>query len=366
MEQKGGILITRTDRVGDVVLSLPVIKTLSKLFPNEPIHMMVSSYAAPIVENYPGLASVIKYEPEDDSPNYVPRTKQLIQHIRDLQVKVALMLVYDAEVLSIIKKAGIKERYGPLTKIGGIFSYTKWQAQHRSKVDHHELEYNLALLKMLGVKESLFETTLDLPVQKSNVLSAFEKLRSAGFESPEHGYFIIHTSCGGSAKNWRYSYYAELASRLCNALNIPLVITGTEKETEVVSSIKQHVRNARVYNTAGLLSLKELIAVISESKLFVGPSTGPMHIAAATGVPVAAIFSPVKAQSARRWGPYSYNKSIVIAPTGIDCPGTLKCLGPKCEYYDCMDMISVDEVFEKAKKVYDDNMGQMGLSFMEV
>jgi len=365
MEPKRGILITRTDRIGDVVLSLPVIRTLSMVLPNEPIHMMVSSYAYPVVENYPGLTSVIKYEPEDGSPNYVPRARQLVQHLRDMNLRTALMLVYDSEVLGIIKKAGIKERFGPLTKMGGIFSYTKWQSQHRSKKDLHELEYNLALLKLLGIKEEYFDTKINLPVQKSSVLTAFEKLRSIGFESPEHGYFIIHPCCGGSAKNWKYAYYAELANRLCAELNIPLVLTGVEKESPVLASIKQHVRGAKVYNTAGLLSLKELIAVISEAKLFVGPSTGPMHIAVATGVPVTSIFSPVKVQSARRWGPYSCNKSIVVAPVNIECRGKLQCLGTKCEYYDCMDRISVDEVLEKAKKVYEDSVGQMGLSFME-
>lgn len=365
MEEKRGILITRTDRIGDVVLSLPVIKTLNKVFPNEPIHMMVSSYAYPIVENYPGLTSVIRYEPEDDSPNYVSRTRQLIQHISELNIRAAMMLVYDPEVLAIIKKAGIKKRYGPLGKIGGMFSYD-WTSQHRSKVERHELEYNLLLLDKFGVKEQYFDTTLDIPVSKASVITAFDKLRNIGFESPEHGYFIIHPCCGGSAKNWRYAYYAELANRLCSELSMPLVLTGTEKESGVLASIKQHIKGVPVYNTAGVLSLKDLIAVISESKLFVGPSTGPMHIAVATGVPVASIFSPVKVQSARRWGPYSYNRSVVIAPSNIECPGKLKCLGSKCEYYDCMDRISVDEVFEKAKKVYEDNLGQMGLSFMEV
>ena len=366
MEPRRGILITRTDRIGDVVLSLPVIKTLSKVFPNEPIHMLVSSYAYPIVENYPGLSSVIKYEADDGSPNHAPRMRQLVQHLKDMNLRTALMLVYDQEVLSVIKRAGVKDRMGPLTKIGGMFSYTKWQPQHRSKVERHELEYNLSLLKMLGVKEENFDSSLDLPIPRSSVLAAFDKLRSIGFDSPEHGYFIIHPCCGGSAKNWRYAYYAELANRLCAELKIPLILTGTEKEADVLSSIKQHVRSGKAYNTAGLLSLKELMAVISETKLFVGPSTGPMHIASATGVPVASIFSPVKVQSARRWGPYSYNKSIVIAPSNIDCPGKLKCIGARCEHYDCMDTISVDEVFDKAKKVYEDSMGQMGLSFMEV
>ena len=259
----------------------------------------------------------------------------------------------------------LKERYGPLTKIGGIFSYTKWIPQHRSKVEYHELEYNLALLKLLGVRDDAFDTTLELPVPRANVSQAFDKLKAMGFDAPEHGYFVIHPCSGGSAKNWRYSYYAELANRLCKTTELPLVLTGIEQDSKVLASIKQHIKG-RVYNTAGSLSLMELVALISEARLFVGPSTGPMHIAVATGVPVASIFSPVKVQSARRWGPYSFNKSVVIAPAVNDCPGKLKCIGHKCEHYDCMNSIEVDEVFEKAKKIYDDSLEQMGLSFAEV
>ncbi|MFH1223387.1 MAG: hypothetical protein V1647_03480 [Pseudomonadota bacterium] len=146
-----GILVTRTDRIGDVVLSLPVIRTIKKMFPERPIYFMVSSYAAPILENHPDIEAVIKYDVADESTQ-VSRTQQLIQQIRDLNIPTALMLYYDPNVLSIIKEAGVKERLGPLSRITAMFSYTKWQAQHRSKVEHHELEYNLGLLKLLGIK----------------------------------------------------------------------------------------------------------------------------------------------------------------------------------------------------------------------
>jgi len=357
MDSERGILITRTDRIGDVVLSLPVIRTINRFYPDEPIHMMVSSYAYPIVENYPGLASVIRYEPDEGS-NKVSRTKQLIQHIRDLRIKRALMLFYDADVLSIIKKAGIKERFGPLTKISGMFNYTAWRSQHRSKVDQHELEYNLALLDMIGIKDRFYDATLELPVAKNNKMLAFEILRREGFDNPSNGYIIIHPGCGGSALNWRYAYYAELASRLAETTGLPIVLTGMESENQILASIKQHIRGV-VYNTAGKFSLKELIALISEAKLFIGPSTGPMHIAAATSVPVVSIFSPVKVQSVKRWGPYS-KESIAIAPR-VECPAKLKCIGSKCSYYNCMDTVSVDEVFEKARKIYDESIHQMGL-----
>ena len=358
MTSGDGILITRTDRIGDVILSLPVIKTLKKAYPDRPLYFMVSSYAAPILENYPGIEGVIKYDVSDESLTQVSRTKQITQQLRDLNIKTALMLVYDSDVLSIIKNAGIKERLGPLTKIYGIFYYTKWKPQHRSKVDHHELEYNLGLLSLLDIKESEFDTTLELPVSKGAVNSAFDKLKSIGFENPSSGYIVIHVGCGGSALNWRYAYYAELASRLSESTGMTILLTGSDKEDSITSSVKQHVRG-RCFNTAGLFSLKELIAVISEAKLFVGPSTGPMHIAGATGVPLVAIFPPIKVQSARRWGPYSKD-SIVMTPRVV-CPAKFKCLGERCEFYNCMDAISIDDVFEKAKKLYDDSMQQMGL-----
>ena len=355
-----GILITRTDRIGDVVLTLPVIKTLAKVFPGRPLYFMASSYAAPIVENYPGVTGVIVYDPADDNTK-VARVRQITQQLRSLNIKTALMLFYDAEVLSMIKKAGIKERFGPLTKISGLFSYTKFQTQHRSKVQFHELEYNLNLLRMLGVQEEQLDPTLELTPSPSAHASALEKLRQLGFDPYSKPYMILHVTCGGSALNWRYSYYAELASRLSESTGLAILLTGSEKDAQVLSSVKQHIKGD-AFNTAGVFSLKELVAVIAGAKLFVGPSTGPMHIASATSVPVAAIFSPIKVQSANRWGPYSKD-SIVLSPT-VDCPAKFKCIKEKCQHYNCMDTVSIDEVFEKVKKLYDDNCAkQMGLSF---
>jgi heptosyltransferase III len=355
-----GILITRTDRIGDVVLALPVIKTLAKVFPGRPLYFLVSSYAAPIVENYPGLTSVIVYDSADDSSK-VNRTRQVTQQLRDLNIKTALMLFYDPEVLSMIRKAGIKERIGPLTKLFGMISYTDFTAQHRSKVQFHELEYNLNLLKKIGIKDKQFEPTLELSPGPSAHSVATEKLMQIGLDSVSRPYMVIHITCGGSALNWRYAYYAELASRLSEATGLSILLTGSEQDAVVLSSVKQHIKGS-VYNTAGMFSLKELIAVIAGAKLFIGPSTGPMHIAAATGIPVAAIFSPIKVQSANRWGPY--NKDSVVFIPKVNCPAKFNCIKEKCPSYNCMDKISIEEVFEKAKKLYDDvSARQMGLSF---
>ena len=349
LNKNNGILICRTDKIGDLVLSIPAIKTIIKAFPDSPVYLMVSSYASPVVENMTGIAGVIKYDDADDLVSEVDKTKMLIRKIVSLNCTKALMLVHDSNVLNIIKKAGIKERFGPLTKVTSIFSYTKWIAQHRSNVEKHELEYNMDLLRLLGIQEDKFDYELELNIPKYSQERAKEKLKQEGFTDLNKGFIIIHATMSGSALNWKYAFYSELASRIFQELSIPVILTGSEKEKSVVSSIKNHIAGT-AYDLSGKLSLVELIGLISLSKLFVGPSTGPMHIAAACGVPVVSIFSPVKVQTAKRWGPYS--KLAVTVSPNVDCPGKLKCLGDKCENYFCMDSVSVENVFDKVKDLY--------------
>jgi ADP-heptose:LPS heptosyltransferase len=154
----------------------------------------------------------------------------------------------------------------------------------------------------------------------------------------------------------------ELSNRLINRLGCSIVLTGVEKEKKTISIIKKHI-NSNVYDSSGLLTLKELAAVIANSNLFVGPSTGPMHMAVALSVPVVALFSPIRVQSAKRWGPFGKNTEVV-APD-VKCEENFKCSEYKCSHYDCMNTIKVDKVFEKALQVYAKNeeSEQVGLYF---
>jgi ADP-heptose:LPS heptosyltransferase len=334
------ILITRTDRIGDLVLSLPVITTISKVFPNYCIYLMVSSYSFPLVEKYPGVTGVIKYDPEDYSN--IGRRKQLITYLKDLKIDVSISLFYDPELLSILKKTGISKRVGPLSKISGIFKYTKPVTQHRSRVEKHELEYNLELLKSIGIRKDDFDTIPKIPVSDILLKSVLNKLNNSSYRFSTNGYVVIHPCMGGSAKNWSFGYYAELASRIFQKTDTTIFLTGTKKEKDILDVIVKHIKG-RAYNIAGILNLKELTAFLSGANLFVGPLTGPLHIAAATGTPVVGIYSPIKVQSKKRWGPIGVCDKKVIEPN-VNCPEKYHCSMTKCKYYDCMESIDVDDV----------------------
>lgn len=356
------ILITRTDRIGDLVLSLPVITTISKVFPNYSIYLMVSSYTFPLVENYPGVTSVIKYDKEDYEN--IGRRKQLITYLKDLKIDTSISLFYDPNLLNILKKAGISKRVGPLTKISGFFKYTKPVTQHRSRVEKHELEYNLDLLKSIGIRKDDFDTIPKLPVSDILLKSVLNKLENLSYRFSANGYVVIHPCMGGSARNWSYGYYAELASRIFEKTSASIFITGTKKEKATLDIITKHIKG-RAYNVAGLLSLKELAAFLSGANFFVGPSTGPLHIAAATGTPVVGIYSPIRVQSKKRWGPIGAADKKVIEPN-VDCPEKFHCAMAKCKFYDCMESIDVEDVLTSCMNVSlsKEKIKQMDLSLI--
>lgn len=95
------------------------------------------------------------------------------------------------------------------------------------------------------------------------------------------------------------------------------------------------------------MPLKVLAAFLGNAELFVSNSTGPLHIAAATGTPVIAFYPPILACSPRRWGPLSDRKAVFMADNVV-CP---RCKGGPCQGNDCMDQIKVGEVLNAARNL---------------
>ena len=92
------------------------------------------------------------------------------------------------------------------------------------------------------------------------------------------------------------------------------------------------------------LNIEQLLFVLSHAKHVVAPSTGVLHLAASLGTPVTGIYSPVRVQKATRWGPKGKN-ARTLTPK-VDCPGHFSCLKEKCPHFDCMTLVTSQEVYE--------------------
>jgi len=152
---------------------------------------------------------------------------------------------------------------------------------------------------------------------------------------------------GGSALNWPSKRYAALVNMLLSETEATVLVTGTDADREYLGSLLTRT-SPRLVSAVGKVGLVELAMLLRRASVFIGPSTGPMHLATAFDTPVVTLFSPVGVQQARRWGPYLARGTVLTPPA--DCREKHRCRGRKCHHHDCMDLISVGEVLQSVKE----------------
>jgi ADP-heptose:LPS heptosyltransferase len=177
--------------------------------------------------------------------------------------------------------------------------------------------------------------------------------------SKKYKTIAIHPGMSGSALNWPEQHYIALGRQLVRRYNI--LITGGPGEEALVDRVYQgisknqsHVPDQPMFSKfLGVKGLEEMIAIIDQCDGLVAASTGPMHLAVALGKKVITVFSPIRVQSAVRWGPYGVscgsnlgvspdNQCSILVPD-VNCAEDFKCALAACIYYPCMPRISVED-----------------------
>jgi heptosyltransferase-2 len=243
----------------------------------------------------------------------------------------------------IAKLSGVKVRIG-FTNSEGRFFYTKtvpfsWMI--------HDAERNLYLLQ--GIVNENFKSA-DLNMQNAGANaedSAAKMLADAGLE----GKMLagIHPGSVWPTKCWPYENYAKLITRLEKELGVISVIVGGGKDIDLGEQVSR-LSDAHSVNLAGKTTLSELMALMKRFRLFITNDSGPMHIAAAFGVPVLGIFGP----TTKELGFFPYGEgNRVIEVKGLPCRPCALHGGKKCPqgHFKCMRDITVDEVFAAAREM---------------
>jgi heptosyltransferase-1 len=149
---------------------------------------------------------------------------------------------------------------------------------------------------------------------------------------------VINPVARWRTKLWSERNFAELADRVIREKNAVIIFTGSSDDRAVIGRIVSMMKR-KAENWAGETNLKELAALASLSTVFITTDTGPMHLAAAAGAKVLALFGPT---APWRTGPYG--ESHVVVRKGLECS---PCFQRKCDDIQCMEAITVEEVFEK-------------------
>ena len=327
------ILLCRTDRLGDVILSLPCATLLKRMFPDSRICFLTRAYPVPIIQMHADVDDVIEYEPQANS-------LELERILRDRQFDAAIALYPERQVVHLIKNADISVRAGIAYRWHSrLFTYR--HREHRKHNLRHEAEYNLNLVyaafspegnwENLLPPETLFPLPLELP---QKIEARMTKLRNELCQG-DLKLVVLHPGGGGSAHRWPPQNYTDLAKALSQKENLALVISGISGERELCRQV-QETAGENSANLCSEINLQELAALLRHSDLLITNSTGPLHLARAVGTSVIGLYPSIHAMSPRRWGPYGMLENALTAPADQG-----------------MEAIPVDRVLQKAHEILD-------------
>jgi len=332
------ILIARTDRIGDFVLTLPVFSAIQNQLGME-FSVLCQESVTPLLKNNPDTKSIITVSENLD---------ELAEEIKKHQFDALVVLVNDRFIRRLLPKLKfIPVRIGPLNKASALFAYTHPVIQKRSKSICNEAEYNLELLKIFGQSEisgsrpQLYFANEEIEALRSRLPKLLES------SSLPKTFTILHQGMGGSALNWKQTSYFSLLSMILKQGH-SVIMTGTGKEEvqqnrKFSDQLKGDYPN-QLFDITNKISLRELAILIHLGNLFIGPSTGPTHIANAAGTSIISFYPPIQVQSTKRWEPY-LGISALFTPD-VPCGQKFRCIGEKCRDYYCMDLITPEAVFE--------------------
>lgn len=312
------ILISRPDRIGDVVLSTPMPREIKKTFPDAFVAVLVRSYTKDIYLNNPYVDEIIIADEflSCSKKNFFKWIKQ----IKSCKFTHALMLLPNERINYLLFLSGIKTRVGVGHKFYQFITGTKSVSRNKYIPLRHEADYCMDLARKIGVE------TYDLTPEI--YLTSAEKVHSESRRKELLGdkKFLVgvHSTSGNSAPNWTANEYKKLIEQLKDNQSVQVVVTDN-----IVPSELKEIDNLFYPNVDK--SLRESIINFNALDLLISASTGPMHICSALKVKTVSLFCPLTSCSPKLWGPLG-NESKVILPTEGYCQ--TKCAGDpkKCTF----------------------------------
>jgi heptosyltransferase-2 len=336
MNQPKKILIIRTDRLGDVILSTPVIKNLKQAFPGVHIAFMCRPYTKDVVEGNPEVNEVILYDKYGKHKRAMATLKFALNlGKKNFDWVIILHPTNRAHIISFLAK--IPVRIGWDKKMG--FLLTKKLHHNKSEGKKHELEYNLDVLRELNIP--IVDKSTYFPIEEDARKRVEEILSEKGLR-PEEKFIAIHPSASCPSKRWPQEFFSQLIKIIDEKLNIKFVIITSNAERNLGELV---IRETEAIDLRGQLNISQVGALLKKASLFISNDSGPVHIAASLNTPVISIFGRKDpGLSPLRWGPvgtevFYFHKDV----------GCIQCLAHNClKGFLCLREIKPEEVAEKA------------------
>ncbi len=291
------LLITRTDKLGDFMLTWPALADARAALPDAQIDVLVAPAVEAVARACPFIDDVIV-----DAGGSLLRLRT---KLRERSYDSAVALFSTARVAQALWGAGIPYRLAPATKLHQLF-FNQRLKQRRSRSTKPEYEYNRDLIRQLLVDHTVAEPE-ERPsppfwrLDPGDLNKTADNLRATYGIPNDAQLIIIHPGSGGSARNLSIEQYALLANQLRSKRPLFILVTAGPGEAHLAHVLKAAItqHSAAVYESKeGLVAFAHVLA---QAALYVSGSTGPLHMAGALDVPTLAFYPRRRSSTSLRW-----------------------------------------------------------------
>lgn len=373
------ILVVKMAGIGDLLLATPAIRALRESYPQAHIDLLVTPDSAGLLNGWDAINTVIvldKYLFDDPrqivrNPQTLLKLKALLKTLRNGHYDAVLLLHHLTLPFGRLKHQALMRATGARWRVGldnGHGWFLNIRVPDAGFGAMHEAEYALAVAAAVGATTQ--DHTLYLPLTAEQRQQAHQLIYPETAEvapaAVTRPIIAMHPGSGGYslARRWPAERFAQLADTLYHDYGGQLLLIGGPEEAELHQRVMDAMTSAMpVRSLAGKGSIKVAAAVIEQADIFIGNDAGPMHLAAAVGTPIVAIFS---LSNHKAWGPYTGSvagRQAYVVRLNLPC---MPCfyrgheLGTPegCSTRDCIMLLGVTPVAAAARKVLDEQRVQ--------
>jgi ADP-heptose:LPS heptosyltransferase len=345
------VLLLRLERIGDLLMVVEAIADARAAWPAADIDLVVGSWNEGLARLVPGVTRVETIDVPwlargargASWPELISRARSW--HSRDYD----LAINFEPDIRSnfLVWRSGATRRFGYWSGGGGAFLTDTFEYQPAAHVAD-----NARALVASAAGRTPPAAGLPTPTPRLTVPAEIQARANATLGRTRGPLIGVHASGGRESKQWHLDRFASVARALAAAHDATIVLTGTAADRPLVDTIKRGLASLTVVDLAGDMDVPTLAGVLARLDLFVSSDTGPMHLAAAVGTPVVALFGPA---SPVRYGPRGYREHIVRVDLPCSPCGRVRLPPERCRGHipDCMDGITVDAVVRAANALLD-------------
>ena len=348
------VLVLQTSFLGDTVLTLPLISEMRRRFPIKKLTLLCLPASRELLVEHPAVEDIITDDKKDLDRGWRGLWRT-VARVKQKQFTLAVTPHKSLRSALILYLAAIPHRVGFRESRGWFF----FQQRSERNPALRDVERNLSLLQVFGLRPEQCRRELDLPVSAATQRSVDEKLRALGIGENELLYGINPGSVWPT-KRWSAAGFAVLIRMLQEKYGCRIVLFGGADDAGVVEEVQRRCDGPAV-SLVGRIGLSELPAAITRCRVFITNDSGPMHIAVARRVPTVAIFCA----TTPGLGFYPYSSDAVVVQRNLPCRPCAPHGGRRCPLgtEDCIRQISPRTVLRAVEKILGADRGSVPCAF---